>query len=187
MKLDHMHIVRPVRRRLLKLLRNTRGMAAVEFALIFPVMIIIYFGAVEIGQVLTLNRKLTNIASATADLVTQETAIDDDMMTDIFTAASSMIVPYEAAPTQIVVSSVVSDPGDGSISVDWSDAHNGSARSPGSAVTIPNGLLSPGESLILTEVSYSYDSILNHFIQDGYTLTDTFYLRPRRTQQISRE
>ncbi len=165
---------------------NTKGMAAVEFALVFPVMVTLYFGAVEIGQVLTLNRKLTNIASATADLVTQETEIDDGQIADIFVAASSMIVPYQSGPTQIVVTSIIADPGDGSTTVAWSDSHNGTAKSEGAAITVPNGLLSPGESLIMTEVSYTYDSILNHFVQNGTVLTDTFYLRPRRTNEITR-
>ncbi len=164
---------------------NTKGMAAVEFALVFPVMVTLYFGAVEIGQVLTLNRKLTNIASATADLVTQETEITDDQIADIFVAASSMIVPYPSGPTQIVVTSIAADD-DGSTTVKWSDAHNGSAKSEGAAIEVPNGLLSPGESLIMTEVSYTYDSILNHFVQNGTVLTDTFYLRPRRTNEIER-
>jgi Flp pilus assembly protein TadG len=166
---------------------DRRGMAAIEFAMIFPVMVSMYMGSVEISQVLTLDRKITTITAATSDLVAQEKTIDDTMIADIFAAASSMIVPYDELPITIVVTSVVADPDDGSTTVDWSDTLNGTARTPGQTITVPAGLIGPGESLIYTEVTYQYDSIIGHFVSDGFTIDDEFYAKPRRTLKIIRE
>lgn len=166
---------------------DRRGLAAIEFAMIFPVMVGMYMGSVEISQVLTLDRKITTITAATSDLVAQEKTIDDTMIADIFAAASSMIVPYDELQITIVVSSVVADPDDGSTTVDWSDTLKGTARTPGQAVTVPAGLIGPGESLIYTEVTYQYDSIIGHFVSDGFTIDDEFYAKPRRTLKIIRE
>jgi Flp pilus assembly protein TadG len=165
---------------------DRRGLAAIEFAMIFPVMVGMYMGAVEISQMLTLDRKITTITAATSDLVAQEKTIDDDMIADIFTAASSMIVPYDEIPISIVVTSVVAHPTNGSTTVDWSDARNGTPRTPGQAITVPAGLVGNGESVILTEVSYQYDSVIGHFIADGFTVEDKFYTKPRRTLKIIR-
>jgi Flp pilus assembly protein TadG len=167
--------------------KDRRGLAAIEFAMIFPVMIGMYMGAAETSQVLTLSRKITNITAATADLVGQEKTITDDMITEIFTASTSMIVPYDEAPISIIVSSIISDATTGATTVDWSDAHNGSARTPGAAITIPAGLIDKGETVIYTEVSYQYDSVIGHFVTDGFTLEDKFYNKPRRTLKIKRE
>jgi len=166
---------------------DRRGLAAIEFAMIFPVMVGMYMGAVEVSQVLTLNRKITTITAATSDLVAQEKIIDDDKIADIFTAASSMIVPYDDLPISIVVTSVVAHPTNGSTTVDWSDAHNGSPRTPGQNITIPAGLVGNGETVIFTEVTYQYDSIIGHFVADGFTIDDEFYAKPRRTLKIIRE
>jgi Flp pilus assembly protein TadG len=166
---------------------DRRGLAAIEFALIFPVMVGMYMGSVEVSQVLTLNRKITTITAATSDLVAQEKTIDDDKIADIFTAASSMIVPYDETPISIVVTSVVAHPTNGSTTVDWSDARNGSARTPGQAITVPAGLVGNGESIILTEVSYQYDSIIGQFVAEGFTVEDKFYAKPRRALKIIRE
>lgn len=167
--------------------RDRRGLAAIEFALVFPMMVGMYMGVAEIGQVLSLDRKITNITAATSDLVGQEKIIDDDKMADIFTAATSMIVPFDELPISIVVSSIVADPDDGDTTVDWSDARNGTPRAAGQAIEVPDGLIGPGETVIYTEVSYQYDSVVGRFVSDGFTITDEFYAKPRRTLKIDRE
>src|SRR5690606_30286837 len=141
-----------------------RGLAAIEFALVFPMMVGMYMGVAEIGQVLSLDRKITNITAATSDLVGQQKIIDDDKMADIFTAATSMIVPFDELPISIVVSSIVADPDDGDTTVDWSDARNGTPRAAGQAIEVPDGLIGPGETVIYTEVSYQYDSVVGRFV-----------------------
>jgi len=167
--------------------RDRRGLAAIEFALIFPVMVGMYMGVAEFGQVLSLNRKITNIAAATSDLVGQEKTIDDSKIADIFAAATSMIVPYDELPISIVVSSIVADPDDGDTTVDWSDARNGTPRAAGQAIDVPAGLIGPGETVISTEITYQYDSVVGRFVADGFTITDEFYAKPRRTLKIERE
>lgn len=165
---------------------DCRGLAAVEFAFIAPILITLYMGATELGHVLTLDRKVTAIASATSDLIAQEKEIDDAQIADIFTAASSMIVPYSETPVSIVVTSIQADINTGNTTVAWSDAHNGSARTPGTSITLPAGLVANGETVILTEISYVYDPIIGKIVQSGFTLEDQFYVKPRRTNAIDR-
>lgn len=169
-----------------KFVDDCRGLAAVEFAFIAPAMIVVYMGAVEISQVLTLDRRITTIASATSDLVAQEKEIDDTLMTDIFAAASSMIVPYNATPVTIVVTSIQSDPGNGRTKVGWSSSLNATARAKDGAIKVPDGLVAPGGCVILTEVSYAYNPIIGYIIKRGFSIKDRFYVKPRRTLCINR-
>lgn len=168
-----------------KFVEDCRALAAIEFAFIAPVMIVVYMGAVEVSQVLTLDRRITGIASATSDLVAQEQEIDNALMTDIFSAASSMIVPYDPVPVTIVVTSIAADPNTGNTTVAWSRAFNTGARTEDAAIAVPAGLLAPGECVVLTEVSYMYDPIIGHMIPQGFTVEDRFYVKPRRTLCIN--
>ena len=49
---------RPVRR----LLRDKRGISAVEFAMLLPLMVTLYLGGVEVSQAVAIDRKVTLIA-----------------------------------------------------------------------------------------------------------------------------
>lgn len=166
-------------------LRNNKGVAAVEFAFIAPIMITTYFGSSELCNILLADRKVTNISAAATDLVAQALQISDAEMTDIFQASSAIMEPYPLTSLEIIVSSVVMQI-DGDIEVAWSDAFQTGARTPGSAFTMPDGLIEPGGSVIVTEVRYSYSSPFGEFLTHGITVEDIFFQRPRRVMQIIR-
>lgn len=163
---------------------DVRGLSAIEFALLAPIMLAFYFGGVEISDVMTVDRRVTTVASATADIVAQATQIDDGDMADVFTAASSIMQPYNGGAIQIVVSSVADN--NGVATVLWSDGYQTPPRGVGSTVTLPSGLLTPGGSVIMAEVTFVYDSPFADVYILNPILNDTFYLKPRRVLQIPR-
>lgn len=166
--------------------RDERGLSAVEFALILPIMITLYIGVVEFSHALTIDRRVTAVASAAADLVAQSEEVSDSDLLDIFTAASSVMLPYSAVPISIVLTSVVADE-DNETTVDWSSAHNGTAHAENSDFALPDGLTQPFSSVIVAEVSYTYDPPVGQFLTGGVNLTDTFYLRPRRSLTVEKK
>lgn len=165
--------------------RDTRGVSAVEFALILPVQIALLFGTVEIANVLIADRKTAIVASATADLVAQVQAVNDADMGNIFNAADAMMQPFDPAFISIVIISVVADNG-GITSVAWSDARNATAYAPGASYTLPPGIVGPNESVIVCEVQYSYQSDFGDLLAGTVMLTDKFYLAPRRSVSVAR-
>jgi hypothetical protein len=46
--------------------------------------------------------------------------------------------------------------------------------------------VSPGGSVIFAETSFTHTSTTGIVIQDSRTVTDQFYLRPRRSETITR-
>ncbi|MGI9413901.1 MAG: TadE/TadG family type IV pilus assembly protein [Hyphomicrobiales bacterium] len=158
-------------------------MTAVEFALLFPIMLTLYWGAVDISQLLTADRKVTSVASTTADLVAQAETLDAAALTDIYNAASEILAPLPDADLSIVVTSITIDE-DGDPEVDWSNAHNGSARTTISGITIPAGMIVGGGSIVLAEVSYLYDSVITKFVSQNFRLADAFFLRPRKVERV---
>src|SRR5262245_25125894 len=107
---------RPVRR----LLRDKRGVSAVEFAMLLPLMVTLYLGGVEVSQAVAIDRKVTLISRSLGDLVAQATTVTNNDMTNILNATAAIIVPYQDSKLKIVVSSVAIDAA-GVAKVAWSD------------------------------------------------------------------
>lgn len=164
--------------------KSREGVAATEFALILPLMITLYFGGIELSNILSADRKATAITATVTDLVAQSEVITDDGIEDIFAAADVLIVPFDPTDVTIVVSSIIND--GGTARVDWSDALRATPRAEGSAVTLPPGILPTGSSIIMTEVTFSFESTIGEFLTDGITVEDVFHARPRRSVAVAR-
>lgn len=168
--------------------RANGGLAATEFAMIAPLMLTIYFGVTELCDGFTANMKVTGVASSAADLVAQKKIITNADRNEIFAALNSLMYPYPTTPNMTIRISSLVDQGNGTVRVAWSDAQNTTARTVNSTVTIPNGLVTSGAggSVVLAEVTYGYASPAGKLIVGTYTMSDTFYSKPRQVAQIAR-
>jgi Flp pilus assembly protein TadG len=166
--------------------RANRGLAAIEFALIIPVMLATFFGIAEIANYILAARKVANVASSAADLTAQDTVIDDGEMADIMGALDVVLRPFDPEEAQIRISSVVADD-DGDTTVAWSDARNTGAYAEGTPVDVPDGIVPDNQGIIMTEVSFTYKTLFGMFLTDGITVSDTFYLKPRRSTTVARQ
>ena len=164
---------------------NESGVSAIEFALILPVMVGMFFGIGELTSYMQAHSRMTKVASTVADLVAQDTAITDEEMTNIFNCAEAIMQPFDSQNGWIRVSSVVAN-AQGQTTVAWSDGQGISERAVGSAITVPGGVVPPNSSVIFTEVSYNYSSSYGMFLTSGVTAEDQFYARPRRSVSVAR-
>lgn len=174
---------------------DRRGVSAVEFALILPILLILFFGTAEITQGVTVYRKVTITARSLADLIARTTTITNSDMSDIFKAATSVVAPFDASNLQIVVSSVAID-ANGNATIAWSDAQNATPHAKNSGVTLPSGLNVPNRSLIWAEVKYTYTPAVlvsiplgggQSFVISGpKNLSDQIYMSPRLSDSVTR-
>jgi Flp pilus assembly protein TadG len=173
--------------RLLKrFLADRRGISAVEFALIAPVLIVFYFGTVELDSALAVNRKVTAAASAVADLVAQDNSLDNTEIAAIFTATEAIMAPYDPDDTiQVRVSSVRLNNQSQPVVV-WSDAHNMTPRAVDSPVAVPPNVLVAGTTVVVAEVVFPYEAPLSDIMGGAIQMDETFYLRPRRGASVCR-
>lgn len=169
-----------------RLAAASEGIAAVEFAMVAPVMIVLYFGVTEIADAYNANTKATAVASTAADLIAQEKIVCDAEMDDAFLALNAIMYPYPLNSMKIRISSLI-DNGNGTVKVAWSDAEHIAPRAVNSAVTIPDGLVTEGGSVIMSEVEYTYYSPAPYFFETAVPMKDTYYLHPRKVKQIARE
>jgi Flp pilus assembly protein TadG len=178
-------ILARTRRRLRRFLADKRGVSAVEFAMLLPLMVTLYLGGVEVSSAVAIDRKMTLVARTLGDLVAQATSVDNPTMTSILSATTAVMAPYPDTNLKITVSSVQIN-SQGVAKVSWSDTKNGTARSIGSTVTLPAALNVASTSLIWAEASYAYTPTIGYVMTGTKTLTDQIYMRPRLSDCVLR-
>jgi Flp pilus assembly protein TadG len=161
-----------------RLARDKRGVSAVEFALLAPVMIGLYFGCAEIANGVGTDRKVSLIAAALANLSAQTTTIAAADMTNILDASGAIITPYDATKLKMTVSCIKID-ANKVATVKWSVTRNGTAAS--GTVTIPTALSVANSYLIFAQASYAYTPTVGYTISGTLNLSDQMYMTPRIT------
>lgn len=168
--------------------RSDRGIAAVEFAMIAPLMFLLFVGAVEFSQAITVDRRVTQIASSTADLIAREKSVTTADVQGVMQIINELMQPYDPSKLKVTVLNVYSAMDSASnTKVCWSYNHNGGTGSyaAGQAYTLPTGLVEAGASVLIAEVTYQYDPLIFHyFIQSSLPLQEKFYLKPRVSKSI---
>jgi Flp pilus assembly protein TadG len=171
-------MTRSILGRLGRFKRDNRGVSAVEFALLSPFMIGLYLGGVELSQGIGIDRKVTLTAGAIANLSAQVSTISTSDMTNIMNAATAIMAPYPTATLEITVSCINIDE-DSVATVKWSQTRNGTARAPGTPVTLPPALRVANTQLLFSEVSYDYQPTVGYIITGTLNLSDQMYMSPR--------
>ena len=172
------------RGRLFGLARDTRGLAAVEFALLAPVMVLLYLGLAEFTMAMMAERRVAHTASVIADLVAQTPQLKSGDITDIFTVGGSILNPFPTTPLKMRITSVIADT-NAVPKVSWSQGQGLSALATNATVTVPNNLLAAGDSVVMADVQYVYTSPLQIVLPNALTFSSTFYLRPRRSPSVT--
>lgn len=179
-------------RRLVQFVRDTRAVAAVEFALILPLLLLLYLGTVEGASLYAADRKVATLASSMADLVSREKdGLLQSELNDYFAASDSILLPYPSDGLGQIIS-LLSIDGDGVATVEWS-VGRGSSESrelaseyPLGADTQINQLARNGSGfLVVAEVTYPYVPITGFVYQDTITLGRTEYFLPRVPARIN--
>lgn len=171
-------------RRLTSFPRDKRGVSAVEFALILPLMLTLYFGAVELSQGVMADRKVKLTARTVADLVSQVATIDNAGVDAALGAATAVMAPFSVANAKVTVS-VVSIDNKGSAKITWSRTNKGTAHSAGASVTVPEALKVPGTSLVWGEATYDYTPVAS-YIMKPMALSEQIFMRPRLSETVTK-
>ncbi|MCA6115280.1 pilus assembly protein [Bradyrhizobium sp. WSM 1738] len=159
---------------------NCSGLAAVEFAMIIPLMAMMFLGTYEFSAGVAIDRKVTIMARTLSDLTSQNTEVDDAKFTNFFNASAAIMTPYPSAPVESTISELWINPSTLQARVQWSKGAY--ARSPTSVVEIPDALKIGDTYLIYSEVKYKYVPTVAWFINkvSGITLSDVSFTRPRQ-------
>ena len=162
------------------------GVAALEMAFIFPVMLVLYFGLVDITNLLSANRRVTLTSSTIADLVTQASGtVTESELQGFFNAAAPIMDPLDvtAMGLELFSYSLVG----GAAQLDWEKRNSGGAScgaSPNATAEMVT-LMQAGTGLVLSRVCYTWQPLSGYVIgSDPVTVSDEMILRPRQSSSI---
>jgi Flp pilus assembly protein TadG len=157
------------------------GVAATEFALMAPLLILLHFGTVEVVQALEAYRRVAHVSAAVADLTAENQVVSDSDLNDIMKAGGVLITPFSAASLGVRITSFTAS-SSGSVSQDWTTSSNWTAND---SPSVPQGYLQAGESVIVADSSYSYQALFGFVLPKTLMMKTHAYLRPRLSPQVA--
>ena len=176
------------------LANDGRGVAAIEFAMIVPIMLVLFFGTVIFSSGVAVDRKVTLMARTFSDLVSQNTSVSTTQLQNFFNADVAVMTPYDSSLTTAIITELYIDPTTLIPKVEWSRAYNGANAPPVTAHTagnplspnpVPSSLAVGGTYLIYSEIGYLFKppggNVMGLMNANGITLKDVAYTRPRQS------
>jgi Flp pilus assembly protein TadG len=183
-----MQLTRPMIRAVIRagrrLAADQGGVAAVEFALLVPILCLLYFGMDELTQGVMAERRASHTASTIGDLVAQSSTITQAEVADIFNIGDTVTYPFPTAPLSMRITSVVTDKNNNA-TVAWSQAIGLTALTKGNSVSISSNVISANQSVIMAEATYVYTPAVGYVLHTPLTFHETYYLRPRLSSQVT--
>lgn len=172
-----------VGRFLRRLRESTSGVALVEFAVAFPVLLLLYVGSYTLSDAIACNRKVTVTARTLTDLTTRYPSLTQADAANILNASAQVLSPYSVNNAIIGVSEVqVTDATHAKVI--WSKAINAPGLTAGTSVIIPNNMSPTGTYLILGQVQYAYTPSIHYLNTGSINLADSILMLPRVSDQV---
>lgn len=165
-----------------KLDGDNRGVAAIEFALIAPIMISFYFGLSEISMAISADRDVTHGASVAGDLATQATELDRLDIEDIMNATIEVLNVRDADVADISID-LTSFQMVGGTRQTIGRARLGANLGAYNANSISNNMLNNTSGVVVARVRLAYSPLTFKFMSN-VNLDETFLLKPRKSLAV---
>ncbi len=168
--------------------KDCEGVAAVEFALIAPLMIALFIGTLEVSAAVSVNRKVSRISSVVGDLVTQNDELTGNAINAIMDVAGDIMAPYSNI-VKIRITGITVE--DGDATVVWSCNSHWSSAGVGEDYNVPDSIRTDGTFLVAARVQTDYQPMVGwtrysgsgtgaiSFDQTEITMDEQIFLRPR--------
>lgn len=173
--------------RMRDLVNNDSGVSAVEFALLLPVMVLIYAGTVDLSRGVETNKKTNRVASIVGDLVSRQVSVDPAQLEDIFKIGATTMAPNNQSPA-IRISFLVVEKntatGKLEVKLRWSRATAGFTNGSTTLSDLPVNLKQEPQSYIRVEAQYKYIPIISYIIPP-ISMEEIYYISPRYTNEIT--
>ena len=173
---------RRIRRRLVRLLRDSRATVAIEFAFALPILCLMTFGLYEVTEGVITYMKVVDVANTVADLMGQTTiaagGVGNSDFDNYYVAAQLVMMPSTGNNLGIAIASVYYDSNGANPAIAW-QIQRGGAAAITNATSFVSGLGTANGSTIIVQASYTFTSPLNYFITSPIVINSEVAEQPR--------
>jgi len=166
------------------------GVAAIEFALVLPIIVLLLLGCFEVPRYILIYQKIARTSAGVADLVAQaDEPITGNQVQDIFIAGKTMMQPYDVVADGKIYISSINNPNGSGVVLTWQRNNDGkldedskyfSNEGSPPKISLPAGLTPlSNEEVLISEVFFDYKPIFSTLIYEGSHLFVASYSRPR--------
>ncbi len=170
--------------------RDERGVGAIEFAILFPVLLMLYLGAFELTVGLNVSKRASRSAGSIADIVSQQSSVTKSVLATMPSVAGAIFAPYSTTGLTLKITGITID-ATGKATVAWSWAQDGTRPyASGTTVTVPANMNQASTFLVRSELALPYQllSFGPTFLPSGtnqITISRQYYYRQRIGNSIS--
>ena len=164
--------------------RDRRGVSAIEFGFVLPILAALAIGTIEYGRMILLSQKLQNGTFILADLAARDKTLNEEQLDSIFLAINNIIQPFEFEESGTAIVSGIEIASDGSPVINWQRSGSGGLGiaseigTVGATAALPAELVfTAGETLIVSEVFYDFQPIFR--VTRPARLHKIAYVKPR--------
>ena len=181
------------------LAEDIKGVAAVEFAYIAPLLILALFGTVEVSRGVMMHKRFQRVSAMIGDLISREQTVGAaageaaGVLNGMMLSANQVMAPFSASSLTLKVNSLRAKSDDANqTKSEWSYSYPEKTTATTCAVkAMPaNGMLTTGNTAIVVETTYKYEPLLKDLIpgfKTQITWNDTITHSPRKASCVGFE
>lgn len=163
------------------------GIAVVEFALILPVLMLLFYGTIEVTRYILIVQKVEKLAHSIADVTSQEQTASATVLNQALAATSDIMSPYTMTTNGTVfISSLYRAQGAAEATVNWRYQGGGSLPATsqigplGGLPVVPGGFtFDERENVIAAEVFYRFSPLISAQFFGTVTVYRAAFYKPR--------
>jgi Flp pilus assembly protein TadG len=163
------------------------GIAAIETAFVLPLMVLLYFGLVDVTGLISFNRKITAAANLTSDLVGQRrTSILKAEIDDIYNATAMIMAPTPMSDVRVEVYGFRNV--GGTVTQIWTTSNGQGPACSSASAMLPASMLplmQAGNDLIVTRTCMNFTPYVAAFMGNSimgstiFPVNASISVRPR--------
>ena len=180
-----------IRSKLIEIFGDRTGVGAIEFAILFPILMMLYIGAFEITVGLSVSKRAARSAGSVADIVTQQQNVTKSSLQQFSNVANAIFAPFNTSQMQIKLTGITIDASaNAKVLWSWQNSSTTAPYAANSVVTgVPSDMQKASSFLVRAELSIPYQlfAFTPAFLPGNMqtlTISRTYYYRQRQNDNI---